>query len=256
MTKIIFFDIDGTLVDMQTKQISGKTLSALHQLKAKGIKICLATGRSPTELPRFGSLDFDACVTYNGSLCYSGRHVIFSNPIPAQDVQQVIRNAAVLNKPVAVATRDRLAANGWEQDLAAYYAVAEQELTVAPDFDAVAQQEVYQLMLGCRAEEYAAVLKGVTGARITAWWDRAVDIIPANGGKGMGIRKILEYYRLDKADAMAFGDGNNDIEMLEAVGVGIAMQNASAQLKAIANDVCGSAAQDGVYHYCLSHGLI
>lgn len=256
MTKIIFFDIDGTLVDMQTKQISTKTLDALRRLKSRGIKICIATGRSPMELPHFGDVEFDAYLTYNGSLCYIGQNVIFSNPIPAQDVQQVIRNAAALGKPVAVATRDRLAANGWAQDLAAYYAVAEMELTVAPDFDTVAHQAVYQLMLGCRAEEYAAVLKDVTGARITAWWDRAVDIIPANGGKGMGIRKILEHYRLDKEEAMAFGDGNNDMEMLEAVGVGIAMQNASAQLKAIASDVCGSAARDGVYHYCLSHGLI
>ncbi len=49
--KIIFFDIDGTLVDMQTKQISTKTIEALQRLKAKGIKLCIATGRSPVSLP-------------------------------------------------------------------------------------------------------------------------------------------------------------------------------------------------------------
>ena len=111
-------------------------------------------------------------------------------------------------------------------------------------------------MLGCRETDYPAILDGVQGAKITAWWDRAVDIIPASGGKGMGIQKILDYYHLDRTEAMAFGDGNNDIEMLEAVGTGIAMENASDRLKAVADDICGHVARDGVYHYCLEHGLI
>ena len=41
--KIIFFDIDGTLIDMQTKQITTKTIDALQRLKARNIKICIAT---------------------------------------------------------------------------------------------------------------------------------------------------------------------------------------------------------------------
>ena len=72
-------------------------------------------------------------------------------------------------------------------------------------------------MLGCHKDEYEAIMKDVKAAKITAWWDRAVDIIPLNGGKGVAITQILNYYQLTKEEAMAFGDGNNDIEMLEAV---------------------------------------
>lgn len=111
-------------------------------------------------------------------------------------------------------------------------------------------------MLGCREADYPSILNGVSGAKITAWWDRAVDIIPASSGKGMGIRKILEYYHLERSEAMAFGDGNNDIEMLEVVGIGVAMENASLQLKAIASDICGHVAQDGIYHYLTYQGII
>ena len=68
--KIIFFDIDGTLIDMQTKQITTKTIDALQRLKARNIKICIATGRSPLQIPRFTGIDFDAYLTYNGSYCY------------------------------------------------------------------------------------------------------------------------------------------------------------------------------------------
>ena len=254
--KIIFFDIDGTLVDMQTKQISANTIEALQRLKANGIKICIATGRSPISLPVFDGVEFDAYLTFNGSLCYTGETTVFSNPIPSGDVQKLIHNAAALGRPVSVATKDRLAANGSDADLADYYAFAHQKLTIAEDFDSVSREEVYQVMLGCREADYPAILDGVQCAKITAWWDRAVDVIPANGGKGMGIRKILEYYHFDRDEAMAFGDGNNDIEMLEAVGTGVAMENASYRLKAVADDICGHVAQDGVYHYCLEHGLI
>ena len=254
--KIIFFDIDGTLVDMQTKQISAKTIEALQRLKEKGIKICIATGRSPISLPKFDGVNFDAYLTFNGSYCYDQSGAIFSNPICTEDVQRIIQNATAIGRPVSVATKDRLAANGSDEDLADYYSFAHQNLTVAEDFDSVSREEVYQVMLGCRESDYPAIIDGVNGARITAWWDRAVDMIPTDGGKGRGIQRILEHYHLDRAEAMAFGDGNNDIEMLEAVGTGVAMENASPRLKAIADDICGHVAQDGVYHYCMEHGLI
>lgn len=55
---------------------------------------------------------------------------------------------------------------------------------------------------------------------------------------------------------MAFGDGGNDIEMLQTVGTGVAMGNALDNVKAIADEICGTSADDGIYHYCLENGLI
>ncbi|MGN0364753.1 MAG: Cof-type HAD-IIB family hydrolase [Suilimivivens sp.] len=254
--KIIFFDIDGTLIDMQKKQITGRTLETLRRLKEKGIRICLATGRSPVSLPRFENLEFDAYLTFNGSLCYTKEETIFSNPIPASDVQRLIQNATNMGRPVAVATKQRIAANGIDEDLAEYYSFAHSNLTVAPDFAEVAQQKIYQVMLGCREQDYPTILEGVDHAKIAAWWDRAVDIIPVSGGKGAGIQNILNYYHLKRCEALAFGDGNNDIEMLRSVGTGVAMKNASPQLIAIADEVCGHVAEDGIYHYCIDHQLI
>ena len=83
-----------------------------------------------------------------------------------------------------------------------------------------------------------------------------MDIIPSSGGKGAGIQKVLAYYGLTPEDAMAFGDGNNDIEMFQAVGHSVAMGNASADLKAIAREVRGTCAEEGIYHYYLEKGLI
>lgn len=255
--KIIFFDIDGTLIDMEKKQITPVMLDTLRRLQANGIRICLATGRSPMVVPHFEGVEFDATLTYNGSYCYTrSGETIFSNPIPASDLALLIRNATDIGRPLCLATDSRLACNGSDKDLADYFAIAKIAVNVVPDFDEVAKGTVYQIMMGGREDEYPAILKDVQGAKIAAWWDRAVDIIPATGGKGIGIRNMLDYYGIDKADAMAFGDGNNDIEMLQAVGTGVAMENASEKLKAVATDRCGHVANEGVYHYCMEHGLI
>lgn len=251
--KIAFFDIDGTLVDMKRKQISEKTVEALARLSQKGILLCVATGRSPLMLPSFPGIHFDAFLTFNGSYCFHRDGVIYENPIPTADVQQMIVNAAHMKRPLLLATENRLAANGMAEDLTAYLAVANAKPELADDFAQLAQGKVYQMMMGCKKSEYETAMTQIKGARITAWCDWAVDIIPANGGKGNGIRKILEYYHLRKEDAIAFGDGDNDIEMLQAVGTGVAMENASPGLKAVADDFCPHVEQDGVFAYCKRH---
>ena len=255
--RIIFFDIDGTLIDMEKKQVTPLMLDTLHRLQANGIRLAIATGRSPMTVPLwdFPGVQFDVLVTFNGAYCYDKDRVLFASPIPAEDVRTLRRNAAALGRPLCVATESTLAANGNEQDLDDYFAVAKIPVPVTPDFDTIASGTVYQIMMGGRKDEYSRILQDVRGAKIAAWWDRAVDIIPANGGKGIAVEKVLEFYGIDKADSMAFGDGNNDIEMFGAVGTGVAMANASDRLKAVAADTCRDVKEDGVYWYCLEHNL-
>lgn len=254
--KIVFFDIDGTLIALHKKGISEKTREALKRLKENNIILAIATGRAPLTLPQFEGVDFDVFLTFNGSYCYNQKETIFSRSIPSEDVKLLIENAAKLNRPVSIATRDRIAANGKDKDLVDYYKIAKLEVNVSEDFEEIAKDTVYQIMLGSRKEEYPLLMKNVENAQITAWWDRAVDIIPADGGKGIGVEKILEYYHLDKSQALAFGDGGNDIEMLQSVGTGVAMGNALEEVKAAADIVCGDVADDGIYHFCVEHGLI
>lgn len=254
--QIIFFDIDGTLVDPATGRIPPKTIYTLQRLRERGVRLCISTGRAPVGMPDFGGLTFDAYCTFNGSLCYAGDRVLHSNPISGQDMVQVLANAAALGRPVSVATRSRLAANGIDRDLADYYRLADLELTVAEDFDAACREDVYQIMLGCRPADHEAILRGAQGVKIAISWDRAVDVIPSSSGKGTAIARVLAGFGLDASQALAFGDGLNDLDMLQAVGTGVAMGNAAPQLKAVADEVCGPVDQDGIYHYCLSHGLI
>lgn len=254
--QIVFFDIDGTLIDPSTRRISEKTVMTLNQLRERGMMLCVVTGRPPASLPDFGELHFDVLATFNGSLCYTPTETIFSNPLPPETVQKVIENVTALGRPVSVAVRDRLVANGIEQDLADYYTIAGLVLTVAEDFEDACREDVYQIMMGCREKDYPAIIKDVPGVKLAVSWERAADVIAAGGGKGSAIKAILKHYGLDKDQALAFGDSHNDEEMLLAVGTGVAMGNATPGLKAIATEVCRSVGEDGIYHYCLEHGLI
>lgn len=254
--KIIFFDVDGTLVDMKTKVASAVTINTLRNLRSNGYKICLATGRSPMSLPTLGDVKFDAYLTYNGSLCYIDETVIFSNPISKSDIQNTLLNAKRLGKPVALATNSILSANGADQDLIDYYGFAHQEVFIDSNFEARVDEAVYQIMMGGRRSDYPSILKGSTNIKIAAWWDRAVDIIPKNGGKGTGVKAILNHFNLSPSQAMAFGDGDNDIELFQAVEASVAMENASDTLKAVAFDMCEHVSDNGVHKYLLEKGFI
>ena len=254
--KIAFFDIDGTLIDMNTKVMTKKMEETLIRLKQNHVILCIATGRPLRNVPHFPGIEFDVFLTFNASYCCTKDEVIFKNPIPSPDVHTIIENAKGINRPVCVASADRLGANGRDRDLVDYFAIANQTVEIADDFEELAREDIYQMMVGCYPEEYDRIRDHAKGAKITAWWNRAADIIPADGGKGLGVEKILDYYHLTREEAIAFGDGTNDIEMLQAVGHGVAMGNATDNVKEIADDICGCVAEDGIYDYCKKMHLI
>jgi Cof subfamily protein (haloacid dehalogenase superfamily) len=254
--KILFFDIDGTLLDHATGAISPNTRKTLQLLHRQGFLLCIATGRGPASLPDLEGLHFDAFCTYNGSLCYTEEKTLLSNPLAPRDVSQVIRNAAAIGRPVSLCGRSGFAANGIDRDLSDYFRLAELELSVNPDFDRATAESVYQILVGFRESDRTPLLENTAGVRLAISWERAADVVPVSSSKGAAIQKILEHFHLDASQAMAFGDSLNDLEMLKTVGIGVAMGNAIDQLKATADDVCGPVDENGIYHYCVARGLI
>lgn len=254
--KIAFFDIDGTLLKFGALNLSENTLKVLKKLKENGIIICISTGRTPTCIPNFEGIEFDCFITFNGSYCFNKKDDIFSNPLDNNEIATIIENANRINKPVSIATKDLIISNGKDKDLIEYYSFSHTPLIVSDEFDKYSKSDVYQLMISATKDDYEKLIKNTKHTKIAAWWDKAVDVIPANGGKGIGVNKVLEYYHINKDEAIAFGDGDNDIEMLEAVKYGIAMGNGSNTLKNIAYDVCGSVENDGIYNYCVDKKII
>lgn len=254
--KIAFFDIDGTLLNFRHKDLTPNTLKTLQALKANDIKICIATGRGPVQVPKFKNISFDCYATFNGSYCFNDKGIMYFNPIDKKDIKTVINNAKNINRPVAIATSKDIVTNGLDDDLKEYLDIGNIDYKFDIDFVDNCKEDVYQILIGSKKEEYDSLIKNTSNVKITAWWQRALDIIPVNSGKDKAIKEILNYYHLTKDETIAFGDGNNDIDMIKAVGTGVAMGNASNKLKLVADDICLSVKEDGIYHYCLDKGLI
>ena len=217
MIKIVFFDVDGTLLKIGEKDISDKTLYALKNLQKKGILLCMATGRSYTEIPHFKGVDFDILLTFNGSYIVNNENVIYKNPLDHTDKNVMIQNLKKMNRAIAISNENTIVANGTDPDLEQYFSFGNVELIISDKFDEISKGEIYQIMCSGTYDEYDMILKGCRNSQITAWWDK---------------------------------DGENDIEMLEAVGTGIAMGNAKDNVKAKANGICKSVEEDGIYYYC------
>jgi Cof subfamily protein (haloacid dehalogenase superfamily) len=105
---------------------------------------------------------------------------------------------------------------------------------------------IYQVVPFITLEEETRIMQYMPNCQMTRWCDKAVDINPRHGGKGRGIAKMLSYWNIKKEDVMAFGDGENDIDMLEKAGIGVAMQNAEEAVKRAADQVTNAPGYEGI----------
>ena len=88
------------------------------------------------------------------------------------------------------------------------------------------------------------------------WHPLFCDVSPIGGTKQNGIDKFLEHYHIDLSETMAFGDGGNDIQMLNHVAVAIAMGNANDEVKAVADYVTDDVDNDGITKALRHFGLL
>ena len=86
MIKAVFFDIDGTLVSFKTHRVPDSTKRAIAILRAKGIRVLIASGRQLLAINNLEDLQFDGYVTLNGGYCIVGEQVIYKHSMPSEDM--------------------------------------------------------------------------------------------------------------------------------------------------------------------------
>ena len=105
---------------------------------------------------------------------------------------------------------------------------------------------VYQIICYGGKELERDLTDKLPNCKITRWSPFGVDIVSKTGGKVTGIKKMMEIHQISREEMMAFGDGENDMEMLEFAGIGVAMGNAEEQVKAVADHVTAGIDEDGI----------
>jgi hydroxymethylpyrimidine pyrophosphatase-like HAD family hydrolase len=83
-----------------------------------------------------------------------------------------------------------------------------------------------------------------------------LNVLQEDVSKSLAIIKVLQYFGIEKSEAIAFGDGENDIDMLELVGLGIAMGNGNEKLKNVADFVTKKSGEDGIEFALKKYGII
>ncbi|WNQ10060.1 Cof-type HAD-IIB family hydrolase [Paenibacillus aurantius] len=254
--KMIFFDIDGTLLD-HDKRLPDSTRQAVRELKEKGHSVAIATGRGPFMYKELREeLGIDSYVSYNGQYVVWQGKPLYTNPIRPELLDSVTEYAVRHNHPIVYMDHDTMRSN------TEYHAYVEESIgtlkVAQPSFDPKYHlgREIYQCLLFCTIGEEQAYKDTFGELDFIRWHQFSMDILPAGGSKAKGIEKMIEKLGIDRSDVYAFGDHLNDLEMLQFAGTGVAMGNALDSVKKIAKVVTRAVDDDGIWHGLKQVGLL
>lgn len=258
MLKAVFFDIDGTLLSHRTNSIPASALRALEALREKGILTFIATGRHISMLRQMKPLEgvhFDGIVSLNGQYCCNDEGVICHCPIAPESVARLLDYLKEDPHPCILVEEDRMYINFHNALVEKVQAAIHSDMPALGDLDRGYTVPIYQAIL-YMSDENLAKLPPLPGIKLTRWNLGGADLIPEGGGKAAGIAKVLAHYGIDKAETMAFGDGENDVDMFGAVGLAVAMGNACPEAKAAAHYVTDDIDSDGIRNALVHFGVL
>lgn len=253
----IFFDIDGTLVSFKTHSIPASTKTAICQLKDKGIKVIIATGRGFPEINNLEDLKFDGYITANGTVCLdSSGKIIVQHLIPKENL---CKFASILKEkpfPCLFMTNKGGFFNLLNEQIQSVYQLINLPIPPIRDVDEIIEHGVFQISAFVDQEQETKFLNHVlTHCDSSRWHPSFTDFHIKNISKATGMDFFMEYFGMEGNSTMAFGDGGNDIAMLKHASIGVAMGNAADFVKAVADYVTDSVDDDGIYNALKYYGL-
>ncbi len=261
--KAVFFDIDGTLLDLKEHKLPESTRRALAILKRKGIKVFIATGRSPylikRSLEELKKLSPDGFVMLNGQYCLADGEVVRSQGFPVESLEKLIPWLDANDISCSFVEADYTYRNRKSRALKEYLAKGGHLPLVEVPIDTtdrIYEHPVYQLNPNIPASLEDEFVRRLPGSRSVRWNPLLIDVIPNNGGKDKGIAAVLDHYGWTVDQCAAFGDAENDIDMLRFAGTGIAMGNGDDSVKATADYVTSYIDDDGIAKGLAHIGLL
>lgn len=274
--KVIFFDIDGTLV-YNHQDISEPVKNALRRLRDNGHYTFLCTGRN-----RLGVEQFMSQGLFDGAICSAGGYIEIDNKLIYEDA---------MNKEDIEKARSVFEGKGMLYNMESNFGCYQSENFIRifiESFEDVENSEVDRMIeewnVGLAIKPLSQYDQKPESIQTIVYVSENYDavryakaqlennftflIYSADGpvingelmkkgvNKGFGILKVLEHYNLPITSTIGFGDSMNDLEMIETCNLGIVMANGDERLKQKADIICESVKEDGIFHELKRQGLL
>ena len=237
-----FFDWDGTLsADGQT--VASDTVDAIHALQQGGNAAILCTGRATGLIPDTAkAIGFDGLVAAAGAFVRLGEKQLFRRYLPPEQIPALIAHFLADGQTCVLEGETQMYALN---DTAGRFPASWTPLASPEEFASRFPGHIVSKLT------LHGPMSAATDALLSASYTiirhpTYAEILPKGCGKAAGMGMVLKALGLGPADSWAFGDSYNDVDMLAAAGVGVAMGNAPDGVKAHADRITASADRGGV----------
>lgn len=254
MIRIIFSDIDGTLINDQLV-VTEKTRQALLRAHKQGCLIVPVSARMPKAIQPIldGFLPTFPIISYNGALIQDeqGRQ-LFSHGMKKEDALSICHQVANTSDVVW----NVYSGDSWySQTRQNSWVLREEEVVGLQSYQADLTEieqlpEIHKLLLMGEAASIAELEKSLTKSyphlSIAKSYPYYLEIMAAGIQKGQAVTRLADHYGIDLVDTIAFGDNFNDLDMLLAVGQGFVMENGPEAVRKKVGKTTASHNHDGI----------
>lgn len=255
MTRLLFFDIDGTLVRWDSMELPPTgVLEDFGHLREMGHRLFLCTGRPLGDIGPLRELPFDGIISGAGARIQVGDQVIFHRVMPKKLLEQVVE--LLIDRELT----------GLLEGTNGFYYAGQGKRTLNWDFprlhspeELTGQESVELFTIRFDYQKQITDILPFLQSHFEIY--RCEDPLRLEMGlpgqnKAQAIKRVCAHLKAPLQDTVAFGDSENDLAMLRTAGVGVAMGNAPLPVRQAADMVTGTWEQDGVSQAFRQLGLL
>lgn len=254
--KLIVVDLDGTLLNDEHK-VSKRNKEAIQKAIEQGVKVILATGKTRTSTESvIAALNLDTPgVFVQGLILYNADgSVRQEHTLDSEAARKVIQYAETKGFDVIAYSGNRLVTKTLTDSVKKITDFGEPTPeAIGSLINHVHTLKVHKLIIVGGNQRQLKALRWQLDQQLggsVAFTDGGVltslEVLPKGASKGQGVKTLLRQLAAKPENVMAIGDAENDVSLLEAVGFGVAVANASEKTKAVAVEVVSSNNDDGV----------
>ncbi len=273
MRKLIFLDIDGTLVEPGTNVPPASALDAVRKAQKNGHKVFLCSGRNYGMLSPLLQYSFDGLAASAGGYIKYEDTVVYDCPMTARQQEkamEILQENGIyrtveckINSYTDEGFKNFLKESGGNNsELLRWREQLENSLGIRP-MSEYQGEAIYKIIfmspdaqrlkqpMEALETDFQFCMQGADQYGIVNG-----ELINRQFNKGLAIQRLCEYLQVPLSDTIAFGDSMNDLEMLETAALGICMGNGSENLQKAADEVCPPLLEDGLYKAFAAHNLL